>query len=165
MASRPAASNNRPTVNSVLGLLLVFVAFIAAGCGGASGDDSGKPPTVTAQSAASGTASYRSAVNALFDAVIAARGSYQAAHGETALRASAVAIAKADDAALARLKAIRVPGSAQTLHAQLVQSLRTQEAELKTVLKGSKLNTAKLGDAVLMSNDTERLVNQINALP
>jgi hypothetical protein len=144
--------------------LFVSAALFAAGCGGGSGNDSGRPPTVTAESAVS-TASYRSAVNELFNAIVAARGSYQAAEGEAALRASADAIAKADEAALTRLKAMRIPSSAKTLQAQLVRSLKTQGAELKALLSGSKLDTARLGDAVLMSDDTERLVAQINALP
>jgi hypothetical protein len=145
--------------------LLALTAFATAGCGSDSGGHSAKPPASTSQTAASGTASYRSAVNALFETVIAARGAYQAAHGEAALRASAVALTKADAAALTKLKAIQVPVSAKALQAQLVDSLRTQQAAVKALLGNAKLDTAKLGDAVLMSNDTERLVNQINALP
>jgi hypothetical protein len=36
---------------------------------------------------------------------------------------------------------------------------------VKAVLAASKLDTAKLGDAVRKSIDAERVVDQINALP
>ena len=139
-------------------------ALIATGCGGSS-DDSNSPTTTAPSQAAESSATYRAAVNDLFDAVLAARGSYQAAHGATALRSSAEAIAKADAVALARLKTIGVPSSAQALQSELVKLLTSQRAELTAILSESKLDSAKLGDAVLMSNDVERLVNEINTLP
>ena len=139
-------------------------ALIATGCGG-SGDEGNSPTTPAPRPAAESSASYRAAVNDLFDAVLEARGSYQAAHGESALRTSAEAIANADEAALTRLKSIGVPGSAKALQVELVKSLATQRAKLKAILAESKLDSAKLGDAVLMSNDVERLVNEINTLP
>jgi hypothetical protein len=145
--------------------LLAFAALLAAGCGSDSAGDGGTAHTPTAQSSASGSESYRSAVNELFQTILAARGAYNAAHGEAALHASAVTLAKADEGALTRLKALRVPSSAKELQAQLVQSLEAQHAKVKALLAAAKIDTAKLGDAVLMSNDTERLVNQINTLP
>ena len=145
--------------------LFVLAALLAAGCGSDSGGDTGKTAAANAQSPASGSDAYRSAVNDVFQTIVDARGVYNAAQGETALRASAVALAKADEGSLTRLRALRVPSSAKDLQAQLVHSLKAQGAKVRALLTAAKFDSAKLGDAVLMSNDTEQLVSQINALP
>jgi hypothetical protein len=144
-------------------LILVAILF-AVGCGSS---DSDKSATATSSPTAkpADTSTYRAAVNALFDDVIAARGVYNGAHGASALRQSAVAIADADQAALAKLHAMQVPSTAKTLNSQLVSSLGKQETALKKILAAHKLDSAKLGDVVLVLNDVEGLVSQINALP
>jgi hypothetical protein len=104
-------------------------------------------------------------VNDVFNQVVAARGTYQAAHGDAALRQSAVTLAAADRAGVAKLHALDVPASAKALQAQLVSLLGKQAAALKQLLTASTIDTAKLGDAVLTSDDAERVVSQINTLP
>ena len=145
---------------------LVVVALVTAGCGSGSGDKTASAPAgSSATKAPADTSSYRAAVNDLFNQVVAARGSYQAAHGDAALRQSAVALAAADRAGAAKLRALDVPASAKALQAQLVSLLGKQAAALKQLLAASGLDTAKLGDAILTSDDAERVVSQINALP
>jgi hypothetical protein len=146
--------------------LAIAVITLGAGCGSASKGGTGTVnSSSTPTSRAAGTGAYRAAVNKVFDEVVAARREYQAAHGDAALGRSALAIERADEAGLSRLHRLDVPTSAKALQAQLTASLAAQAAAMKAVLAASELDTAKLGDAVLMSDDTERIVDQINALP
>jgi hypothetical protein len=138
-------------------LAVVAIAF-GAGCGGS---DSAEVKNTTVKD----TSGYRAAVNKVFDKVVAARGAYQAAHGDGDLRRTALAIQRADEAGLSKLRGLDIPASAKALHTQLTKSLAGQVAALKAVLAAPKLDTAKLGDGVLQSNDAEQLVSQINALP
>lgn len=148
------------------GALVVVLIAIGVGCGSGSGDStSGATSSSSAAAAPSGTSGYRAAVNKIFNEVVAARGHYQAAHGDAALRRTALALARADQAGLAKLRGLDVPSGAKALQTQLATSLGAQAAALKTVLGARKLDTAKLGDAVLASDDAERVVAQINALP
>jgi hypothetical protein len=133
---------------------------IAVGCGSGSGAS-----TTPAKTKPVDTASYRAAVNDLFNQVVAARGTYQAAQGGAAIRQSAVDLAAADRAGLSKLRGLDVPSSAKALQTQLVTLLTKQAGALKQLLAQAKLDTAKLGDAVLTSNDAEQVVSQINAIP
>ena len=135
----------------------VATVMLLAGCGG-----SGSSPTA---STTADTSAYRTAVNAVFDGVVAARGEYEAAQSPSDLRRTALGLARADQAGVSKLRGMEIPASASELNSQLATALKAQAAALKTVLAGSNLDTGKLGDAVLKSNDAERVVNQINALP
>lgn len=139
--------------------LAVVAIVFGAGCGGSDS------ATVKSTSEVKDTSGYRAAVNKVFDQVVAARGAYHAAHGEADLRRTALALQRADEAGLAKLRALDVPASAKALQAQLTKSLAAQAAAMKAVLAAPALDTAKLGDGVLLSNDAEGVVSQINALP
>jgi hypothetical protein len=145
----------------------VVAITLGAGCG--SGSDSGEGPATAGSSSgpasSSGTVAYRAAVNKVFDEVVAARGEYEAAQGDADLRRTALAIQRAGEDGLTKLRGLDVPASAKALQAELMASLAAQAAALKVVLAASKLDTAKLGDAVRKSGDAERVVSQINALP
>ena len=55
--------------------------------------------------------------------------------------------------------------SATALQAQLATAIAGQARAVRAVLAPDKLDTARLGDAVRLSNEMEQIVNQINALP
>ena len=146
---------------------VVAITFGAAGCGSGSGSGEG-PATVGSSSSpasSSGTVAYRAAVNEIFDEVVAVRGEYEAAQGDADLRRAALALQRAAETGLTKLRGLDVPASAKALQAKLSASLAAQAAALKVVLAASKLDTAKLGAVVRMSNDAERVVSQVNALP
>jgi hypothetical protein len=138
-------------------LAVLAIAF-GAGCGG-SGSAEIKDTSVN------DTSGYRAAVNEVFNPLLAARQAYGLAHGDAALRRAALAFQRSDEAGLSKLRALNVPAGAKALQAQLTKSLAAQAAAMKAVLAAPKLDTAKLGDGVLLSNDAEAVVSQINALP
>jgi hypothetical protein len=148
-------------------VLVLGAVAVSTGCGSGSTDKAPEAPAVSSAAAtpAADSSAYRAAINDVFNQVVEARGMYQAAHGDTALRESAVALAAADRAGLAKLRTLTVPSSAKALQTRLVALLSKQVAALKQLLAAGKLDSGKLGDAVLTSNDAEGVVSQINALP
>jgi hypothetical protein len=154
----------KPRCNRKVCAAVAVVAMIfATGCGSGSGAATAGSSSSPASS--SGTAAYRAAVNEVFDQVVAARGGYEAAQGDADLRRAGLAIQRANEDGISTLHGLDVPASATALQAQLMTALAAQAAAVKAVLAASKLDTAKLGDAVRKSIDAERVVDQINALP
>jgi hypothetical protein len=144
---------------------VVAITLGAAGCGSGSGEGPATVGSSSSPASSSGTVAYRAALNEIFDAVVAVRGEYEAAQGNADLRRTALALQRAGEAGLTKLRGLDVPASAKALQAKLSASFAAQVAALKMVLAASRLDTAKLGDVVRMSNDAERVVSQINALP
>jgi hypothetical protein len=144
-------------------VVLLCGALLASGCGSAK--NSAATGATSAGVAASDSSAYRAAVNAVFDPIVSARGVYEAGQGATELRSAAQSIQQADEQGLAQLRALHAPASATALQAQLAAAIAGQERAVRAVLAPDKLDTARLGDAVRMSNGMEQIVNQINALP
>ena len=145
--------------------VVLGVALLVPACGSSSGTNSSGTSAKSATVSAQDSTAYRAAVNAVFDAIVSARGDYEAGHGEAALRQAAQSIQQADEQGLTQLRGLHAPSSAMALHAQLTAALADQARALRTVLAATKLDTARLGDVVRKSNEGERIVNQINSLP
>jgi hypothetical protein len=144
-------------------VVLVGGALLASGCGSAK--SSAGTGATSSPVAAGDSGAYRAAVNAVFDPIVSARGDYEAGLGAAALRSAAQSLQHADEQGLARLRALHAPASATALQAQLATAIAGQARAVRSVLAPDKLDTARLGDAVRLSNGMEQIVNQINALP
>jgi hypothetical protein len=144
-------------------VVLLGGALLASGCGSAK--NSAGTASNSSGAAAGDSSAYRAAVNAVFDPIVAARGDYEAGQGAAELRSAAQSIQDADEQGLAQLRALHAPASATALQAQLAAAIAGQARAVRAVLAPDKLDTARLGDAVRLSNEMEQIVNQINALP
>jgi hypothetical protein len=142
------------------GILLGFALFASA-CGSSSGGSSTKGSTAATQD----SSAYRAAINSVFGAVVAARGSFESGQGEAQLRSAAQEIEQADEQGMSQLHALKAPSSATALNAQLAAALAGQARDLRKVIAAAELDTSRLGDVVRESNAMEQIVNQINALP
>jgi hypothetical protein len=143
-------------------VVLLGGALLASGCGSAKHSAGTGASSVVS---AGDSSAYRAAVNAVFDPIVSARGDYEAGQGATELRSAAQSLQQADEQGLAQLRGLHAPASATALQAQLAAAIAGQARAVRAVLAPDKLDTARLGDAVRLSNAMEQIVNQINALP